>query len=95
MRIWEKNAVHPDFISVGCFPVKRTSPDKMIAGKRTFQDFFREQLFIDRMIMDQYHLQGVNRFNCKEFYKKDLLHMTEEGYRRIGPVQAAFLANGR
>ena len=46
-------------------------------------------------MLDQYHLQGVNRFNCKEFYKKDLLHMTEEGYRRIGPVQAAFLANGR
>ncbi len=46
-------------------------------------------------MLDQYHLQGVNRFNCKEFYKKDLLHMTEEGYRRIAPVQAAFLANGR
>ena len=46
-------------------------------------------------VLDQYHLQGVNRFNCKEFYKKDLLHMTEEGYRRIAPVQAAFLANGR
>ena len=59
MRIWEKNAVHPDFISVGCFPVKRTSPDKMIAGKRTFQDFFREQLFINRMIKDQYHLQDI------------------------------------
>jgi len=37
----------------------------------------------------------VSRFNCGEFYKKDLLHMTEDGYRRIGPVQAAFLANGR
>lgn len=46
-------------------------------------------------VLDQYHLQGVNRFNCKEFYKKDLLHMTEEGYRRIAPVQAAFLANGQ
>ena len=46
-------------------------------------------------VLDQYNLQGVSRFNCGEFYKKDLLHMTEDGYRRIGPVQAAFLANGR
>jgi len=39
-------------------------------------------------------LQGINQFNVKQFYKEDLTHMNEEGYRRIGPVQAAFLSNG-
>jgi hypothetical protein len=29
------------------------------------------------------------------FYLQDKLHMNEDGYRRIGPVQASFLADGR
>jgi len=45
-------------------------------------------------VLDQFNLQGINQFNVKQFYKEDLTHMNEEGYRRIGPVQAAFLSNG-
>lgn len=46
-------------------------------------------------VLDQFNLQGINEFNCAEFYVKDKLHMNEEGYRRIGPVQAAFIAAGK
>ena len=46
-------------------------------------------------VLDQFNLQGINGFNVENYYKDDLLHMNEEGYRRIAPVQAAFLSNGR
>ena len=46
-------------------------------------------------VLDQFNLQGINEFNVGHFYLEDLLHMNEEGYRRIGPLQAAFLATGR
>ena len=46
-------------------------------------------------VLDQFNLQGINEFNVESFYLKDKLHMNEEGYRRIGPVQASFLADGR
>ena len=46
-------------------------------------------------VLDQFNLQGINEFNVENFYLKDKLHMNEDGYRRIGPVQAAFLADGR
>ncbi|MBQ6299734.1 MAG: alpha/beta fold hydrolase [Bacteroidales bacterium] len=46
-------------------------------------------------VLDQFNLQGINEFNVENYYKDDLLHMNEEGYRRIAPVQAAFLSNGR
>ena len=36
--------------------------------------------------LDQFNLQGINQFNVGHYYKEDLLHMNEEGYRRIGPV---------
>lgn len=39
--------------------------------------------------------KGINEFNCGLYYQKDLLHMNEDGYRKIGPIQAAFLSNGR
>ena len=45
-------------------------------------------------VLDQFNLQGINRFNAPIYYKEDLLHMNEDGYRKIGPVQAAFIANG-
>ena len=45
-------------------------------------------------VLDQFNLQGINRFNASVYYLGDLLHMNEDGYRKIGPVQAAFLANG-
>ncbi len=44
-------------------------------------------------VLDQFAIQGVNPLTYKQFYKDDSLHMTEEGYRRIAPAQAAFLAN--
>ena len=46
-------------------------------------------------MLDQFNLQGINEFNMAKYYKNDRLHMNEEGYRKIGPVQAAFLANGK
>jgi len=46
-------------------------------------------------VLDQFNLQGINRFNCAMYYQEDLLHMNDAGYRKIGPVQAAFLANGK
>ena len=46
-------------------------------------------------VLDQFGLLGINAFNCTLYYLEDLLHMNEDGYRKIGPVQAAFLSNGR
>lgn len=42
-------------------------------------------------LLDQFALQAVNPLNAAAFYKPDLLHMTEEGYARIAPVQVEFL----
>lgn len=42
-------------------------------------------------LLDQFALQAVNPINAPAFYKPDLLHMTDEGYARIAPVQVAFL----
>lgn len=46
-------------------------------------------------VLDQFNIQGINEFNHSLFYKPDNLHLTEEGYRRLGPLQVDFLANGR
>lgn len=46
-------------------------------------------------VLDQFNLQGINAFNVGLYYMPDRLHMNEAGYRKIGPVQAAFLSNGR
>lgn len=46
-------------------------------------------------VLDQFNIQGINEFNCELYYMPDRLHLTEEGYRRLGPLQADFLANGR
>ena len=65
---------------------------------KTFADYVQGQkdccAFYGIPVLDQFNLQGINRFNVKKFYMEDLLHMNEDGYRRIGPVQAAFIANG-
>lgn len=65
----------------------------------TFADYVEAQkaccAYYGIPVLDQFNLQGINEFNVRNHYKDDLLHMTEEGYRRIGPVQAAFLSNGR
>lgn len=65
---------------------------------KTFADYIEGQkeccAYYGIPVLDQFNLQGINQFNVGYYYKEDLLHMNEEGYRRIGPVQAAFLANG-
>ena len=66
---------------------------------QTFADYIEAQkaccAYYGIPVLDQFNLQGINEFNCGLYYLEDLLHMNEDGYRRIGPVQAAFLANGR
>ena len=46
-------------------------------------------------VLDQFSLQGINEFNAGLYYLGDKLHMNEDGYRRLGPVQADFLSAGR
>ena len=73
-----------------------TVPNK--AGK-TFAEYVEAQkaccAYYGIPVLDQFNLQGINEFNVEYHYKDDRLHMTEKGYLRIGPVQAAFLSNGR
>ena len=73
-----------------------TEPNK--TGK-TFADYIQAQkdccAYYGIPVLDQFNLQGINEFNMSLYYKGDKLHMNEAGYRKIGPVQAAFLANGR
>ncbi len=65
---------------------------------KTFADYVQAQkdccAYYGIPVLDQFNLQGINRFNVSQYYMEDRLHMNEEGYRRIGAVQAAFLANG-
>ena len=72
------------------------TPNK--AGK-TFAEYVEAQkaccAYYGIPVLDQFNLQGINEFNVEYYYQDDLLHMKEEGYRRIAPVQAAFLSNGR
>lgn len=46
-------------------------------------------------ILDQFELLGVNEFNYQLYYVNDKLHLNEAGYRKMGPIQAAFLADGK
>jgi acid phosphatase (class A) len=66
---------------------------------KTFADYIEGQkaccAYYCIPVLDQFNLQGINEFNVDLFYVKDKLHMNEDGYRRIGPVQASFLADGR
>ena len=65
---------------------------------KTFADYVQGQkdccAYYGIPLLDQFNLQGINKFNVSKYYLEDRLHRTEEGYRKIGPVQAAFLANG-
>ncbi|MBO4634003.1 MAG: SGNH/GDSL hydrolase family protein [Bacteroidales bacterium] len=76
------------------------NPFSMAPNKtgKTFADYIEGQkaccAYYGIPVLDQFNLQGINHFNAALYYKEDLLHMNEEGYRKIGPVQAAFLANG-
>ena len=74
----------------------------MVMGNKTgktFADYIEGQkaccAYYGIPVLDQFNLQGINEFNVEQFYMGDKLHMNEAGYRRIGPVQAAFLADGR
>ena len=64
----------------------------------SFADYVSAQIECCRYhgvaVLDQFSIQGVDEHNYQLFYLPDRLHMNAEGYRRIGPVQAAFLANG-
>ena len=66
---------------------------------KTFADYIEGQkaccAYYGIPVLDQFNIQGINEFNVDLFYVKDKLHMNEDGYRRIGPVQASFLADGR
>ena len=74
------------------------SADVNATGK-SFADYVNAQIQCCRYhgvpVLDQFSIQDVDIYNCEEFYLHDKLHMNQEGYRRIGPIQAAFLANGR
>ncbi len=73
------------------------STDVNSTGK-TFADYVQAQIECCRYhgvaVLDQFSLQGIDEHNFEWFYLPDQLHMNESGYRRIGPLQAAFLANG-
>ena len=66
---------------------------------KTFADYIEAQkaccAYYGIPVLDQFNLQGINEFNVDLYYVGDKLHMNEAGYRRIGPVQASFLADGR
>lgn len=66
---------------------------------KTFSEYIQGQkdccAYYGVPVLDQFMLQGINEFNTGLFYMEDRLHMNEEGYRRIGPVQADFIAEGR
>ena len=73
------------------------STDVNGAGE-TFYDFVQAQIecckYHGVSVLDQFSLQGVDIHNCSRFYLDDKLHMNEDGYRKIAPLQVAFLANG-
>ena len=73
--------------------------DQPNATGKTFGDYIQGQkdccAYYGIPVLDQFSLQGINEFNYSEYYKGDKLHMEEEGYRKIGYVQAAFLADGK
>ena len=66
---------------------------------KTFADYVDAQkaccAYYGIPVLDQFNLQGINAFNADRFYLEDKLHLSEAGYRRIAPVQAEFLADGR
>ena len=74
------------------------SEDVNQAG-HTFADYVQGQIDCCRYhgipVLDQFSVQDIDEHNYTLFYLPDQLHMNEDGYRRIGPVQAAFLAGGR
>jgi len=74
------------------------STDVNAAG-HSFADYVEAQKQCCRYhgvpVLDQFSLQDIDIHNYTKFYLGDKLHMTRDGYRRIAPLQADFLANGR
>ena len=74
------------------------STDTNSIGK-TFAEYVEAQkkccAYYGIPILDQFNLQGVNIFNYTQYYNNDGIHMTEDGYKKIGYIQADFLANGK
>ena len=66
---------------------------------KTFADYIDGQkaccAYYGIPVLDQFNLQGINEFNVDLYYLGDKLHMNEDGYRKIGPVQADFISSGR
>ena len=66
---------------------------------KTFAQYIQAQkdccAYFGIPVLDQFNLQGINEYNCELYYQSDRLHMNEDGYRKIAPIQASFLANGR
>lgn len=65
---------------------------------KTFAEYVAEQKkcceYYNIPVLDQFNLQGINEFNYANYYNSDKVHMNEEGYKKIGYVQAEFLKNG-
>ena len=65
---------------------------------RTFSEYVEAQKrcceYNGIPVLDQFNLHGVGLFNYTLYYDSDKLHMNEDGYRKIGHIQAEFLKNG-
>ena len=74
------------------------STDVNATGK-TFADYVQAQIECCRYhgvpVLDQFSLQDVDIHNYTSFYLEDRLHMNSDGYRRIAPLQADFIARCR
>jgi len=74
------------------------NPMSVVTNKtgKTFADYIQGQkdccAHHGIPVLDQFSIQDVNEFNYQLFYKKDKLHMNEDGYLRIAPKQVEFLA---
>lgn len=89
----------PPSASLGAMPGHNPFSEEPNKTGKTFSEYIDAQkaccAHYGIPVLDQFNLQGINAFNCRLYYQKDLLHMNEDGYTKIGPVQAAFLSNGR
>ena len=64
----------------------------------TFQDYIQGMkdccAYYNIPILDQFNFQGVNILNKSLYYKEDNLHLTKNGYEKLGYIQCEFLKNG-
>jgi len=73
--------------------------EKGNATGHNFSEYVKGQkdccTYLSIPVFDQFELLGVNEYNYHLYYVGDKLHLKEEGYSKIGPAQAAFLADGK